>query len=336
MPKSVQSAQSARVLIVSLTAVAATFALASPTLAQQTRPGEQMGLRYLSWAGRPAGDQAVAPQQIAAVRPAPSTAAPGRPNRYGAPAAYGLTPASAWISRRVAPTPEAAPADAQPYSAPSMPMPTRMASPPQMLPTARPPIPEQSPVQESASAPDYNVGWSFRRQDPYYSAPPQVQTAMQPTPQPTYMPPPVPIPTAVDPAAPPAGYDPMAPRADAPVFRMGAARQANQAQPDAAAQEQPTTDAEEAKFQAESQAAPRRLAQSAPVQAGDPPRGGARYYSVHREAGHEPDPLTLPESVFIGGGVTQDLAEPPPTPVTTRTVNGRAQVIVPNQDPTLP
>lgn len=330
MPK---SAQSARVLIASLTA-ASTLLLAGPTLAQQTRPGEQMGLRYLSWAGKPV-DAAGAPQQIAAARPAPSTATPGRPNRYGAPAAYGLTPASAWIDRRAAPAPapQPAPEATQFYATPTMPMPARAAAPPRMSPSAAAPAPVDA---QTASAPQYDAGRSFRRQDPYFAAPPQVQMAMQPAPQPTYMPPPPPIPTAVDASAAPAGYDPMAPRADAPVFRMAAARQASPAQPEAPAMEQPTTDVEQAKVQAQSQVAPRRLAQSAPVQAGDPPREGARYYSVHREAGHEPDPLTLPESVFIGGGVTQDLAEPPPTPVTTRTVNGRAQVIVPNQDPTLP
>ncbi|CAN5336392.1 hypothetical protein BH09PSE1_BH09PSE1_08160 [soil metagenome] len=317
MPKFVQFP---RILIVPLTIATATLVLATPSLAQQVRPGEQMGMRYLSWAGKPAeaapddlrrpGD--VTPRQQAnSQRVAPAPTLVGRPSRYGSPTANGLTPASAWTS---APTAMPAPRNARPA-----PVIAAAASE-----SSQSPIPAPTPLRAAASAPEYDAGRSFRRQDPYFSAPPQVQMAMQPTPQPTYMPPPVRVPNATE-AAPPAGYDPMAPRPDAPIFRMG--RPAEQAAPD-----QTANDPQAAQVD---QNAPHRLAQ-APTQAGDPPREGARYYSVHREAGREPDPLTLPESVFIGGGATQDLAEPPPTPVTTRTVNGRAQVIVPNQDPTLP
>lgn len=300
--------QSASVLVL---AVVATFALTTPTLAQQARPGEQMGMRYLTWAGKPATPDSPADdlrrpgdvtprQQPASVHAATPVA---RPSRYGSPAANGLTPASAWTGR-----------------------PTEMPAP-RMAPASQAPNPAPTPLQASASAPEYDAGRSFRRQDPYYSAPPQVQMAMQPTPQPTYsVPPPVMVPAATEADA-PAAYDPMAPRADAPIYRLnrGAAP---------TAQQQPAQ--QQAALAPQDQAAPHRLAQAAPTQANQPPREGARYYSVHREAGHEPDPLTLPESVFIGGGTTTDLAEPPPTPVTTRTVNGQSRVIVPSQDPTLP
>lgn len=306
-------AQPPRILIVPLTAAAMTLALASPSLAQQARPGEQLGMRYLSWAGKPAAqnnDQLRRPgdvtprQQVSNLQPAAATTGPVRPNRYGAPS-NGLTPASAWTTPP-APAPQYAPPQApQPYSSPTAPLRDAAA---------------QAPAQmQTASAPAYDAGRSLRRQDPYIAAPPQVQMAMQPAPQPTYLPPPTTVPTAVEPAAPAAGYDPMAPRADAPIYRLGRA-----AQPQVQAQ-----------VEAPAQAAPQPLAQQVRTQPGQPPREGARYYSVHREAGHEPDPMTLPESVFIGGA-SADLAEPPPAPVIQRTINGRNQIIANAQDPSLP
>lgn len=188
--------------------------------------------------------------------------------------------------------------------------------PPVASPLAAP-VPTATPTNApmSASAPQYDPSRSIRRQDPYYGAPPEVQAAMQPSPMPVPMPPPVPIPTAVE-AAP---ADPMAPRRDAPIFHMG----------------RPAVDQAEQQASQSAADAPRQLAQVAPSHAGAPARDGARYYSVHRQAGHQPDPMTLPESIFIGGG-TADLAEPPPVPILPRTVNGRAQVAVQNQDPTLP
>lgn len=110
----------------------------------------------------------------------------------------------------------------------------------------------------------------------------------------------------------------MAPRRDALIFRMGQSASAPQAPNDA----EPTV------------AAPQAAAPAQAVNPGQPPRQGARYYSVHRQAGLQPDPMVLPDSVFIGG--TTDLAEPPPVPTPTRLANGRAQVMVPNADPSLP
>ena len=62
------------------------------------------------------------------------------------------------------------------------------------------------------------------------------------------------------------------------------------------------------------------------------PRETARYYSVHRAEGRQPDPITMPESVYT----PIDLAEPPAQPTQTRNVNGRLQAVVPNADPSLP
>ena len=94
--------------------------------------------------------------------------------------------------------------------------------------------------------------------------------------------------------------DPMAPRADAPVWRlMGAER----------------TDAAPAPVPANGQGpgAPQPAPQ--PVDSAD--RDGARYYSVHRQAGRAPDPTTLPAPFFLDSAPV-DLAEPPPPPTLVR------------------
>lgn len=305
-------------LFAPMTLVAATLLLATPSQAQQARPGEQLGMRYLSWAGKPAGmttdglrrpaDRAPQVQTAGLTEvmpPAPSA----RPNRYGAVSRVnGPTAASAWIAPRTAqvqtetqPRTQAAPAShSDPAPAPA-------------------PMPAAPEVRAVADAPPYDPSRAIRRQDPYYGAPPEVQAAMQPTPQPVPLPPPPPIPAATEAPADQAAADPMAPRRDAMIFRMGVQAPAAQ---DPRETTPPMSEA------------PRQLAQAMPARSDAPARQGARYYSVHREAGHQPDPMTLPESVFIGGSA--DLAEPPPAPVLPRTINGRAQAVVPNQDPALP
>lgn len=93
--------------------------------------------------------------------------------------------------------------------------------------------------------------------------------------------------------------DPMAPRADAPVWRlMGQNRGESQGedQGQAASQSQD----------------PQSSAAAAPND-----RDGARYYSVHRQAGRAPDPTTLPAPFFLDS-VPVDLAEPPPPPTLMR------------------
>lgn len=332
-------------LLTSVALSAATVLIAG-TASAQARPGEQAGLRYLSWAGKPAsaaGDDlrrpGVIPRQTASGTPAPMM---GRNSRYGSPTpgVNAPTPASAWISGPPRPLamPQA-PSQPQPYDIQAQ---TAVRSPGYGQPQVQQgqmsaPVPSEA--QMMASAPAYDPSRAFRRQDPYFAAPPQVQAAMQPSPQPTYMPPPAPIPTAIDPAMQAqqqaqssAPYDPNAPRRDALIFSMNQGGAAS-GQPQAQAQ-QPQYAPQHAPAPTDPNA-PRQLAQAAPTQSGQPPRESARYYSVHREAGHEPDAMTLPESVFIGGGATPDLAEPPPVPIMPRTVNGRAQVMV-NQEPVLP
>ena len=86
----------------------------------------------------------------------------------------------------------------------------------------------------------------------------------------------------------------------------------------------PTADA-----QPSPEAAPIAYAADAPA------RQGARYYSVHRAAGHQPDATVMPASVYLDTAPV-DLAEPPETVLPARTVNGRARNIIPNEDPSLP
>ena len=134
-----------------------------------------------------------------------------------------------------------------------------------------------------------------------------------------------------------AAFDPMAPRRDALIFNMGRAEPAPlQAAPQsgaipAATTVVPTADAAAAQV---SSPAP---AQGAPTAyaASEPARQGARYYSVHRAAGHQPDATVMPASVYLDTAPV-DLAEPPETVLPARTVNGRARNIVPNEDPSLP
>ena len=93
--------------------------------------------------------------------------------------------------------------------------------------------------------------------------------------------------------------DPMAPRADAPVWRTAGASGAAPPTP-----------------QPSSRPAPQ-------PGAGAGSRGGARYYSVHREAGRDPDPTTLPAPFFLDSAPV-DLAEPPPAPTLMRNQGGLA------------
>lgn len=135
-----------------------------------------------------------------------------------------------------------------------------------------------------------------------------------------------------------AAVDPMAPRRDAPLRDMPhpprepidqpTASQALVQQPIAAADTMaPRQDARIFQIQ---QGQPQGTPQAS-VQSGS---SGARYYSVHREAGHRPDPTVLPEPVYFDS-VTLDLAEPPAEDLPLRDPQGRRRV-VPNEDPNLP
>lgn len=131
-----------------------------------------------------------------------------------------------------------------------------------------------------------------------------------PAPVPTPVPAPVPAPAA-QPAA-PASADPMAPRRDAPIFRIGAAASAQ------------TTGA-----------APAPVQQAAAV-SGSP----ARYYSLHRQNGRRPDAIAMPAPVYLDAlpieleraPQSEDLAEPPAAPAVLRDSNGRVRPAPPTMN----
>ena len=162
------------------------------------------------------------------------------------------------------------------------------------------PQPQPAPVERAAVDP-----MAPRRDAPVFSLPRPAQPAQA---QPAQAPAPLPVAEA---------NDPMAPRRDARIFQM----QQGQSQEQAALSEPTQT--------ASSQAAPTGQAS---VQSG---QSGARYYSVHRDAGRRPDPTLLPEPVYFDS-VTMDLAEPPETEPQTRDGLGRRRAPVANDDPSLP
>ncbi|MFC5342715.1 hypothetical protein ACETK8_06160 [Brevundimonas staleyi] len=213
--------------------------------------------------------------------------------------------------------------------------------------------PSQSPYQPVMQAPVSNIAtsrgltpasaWIGPRVTPAYApgapdpvgdvtamvAPPIAPTVSQPAPQPQ------PVQRAA--------VDPMAPRRDAPVLNMPRAPQAPAAQQaptptQAPVQQQAAADPmaprQDARIFQMQQNAPQGQAPAALPAPAASGQSGPRYYSVHREAGHRPDPTALPEPVYFDS-VTLDLADQPAQELPLRDAQGRRRV-VPNQDPTLP
>lgn len=265
----------------------AALACALAGMAQaQTAPGP----RYMSWAGRPANttpanvvaEQAQAHSGMIPRRIAPSQTV-ARPMMQPAPTprpvSNGLTPASAWLGPQ--PVSSFAPGSPDPLAY------TREMTAPVPVPVmAQPPV--QSALRQPQ--PDFlpNQGAA-------------VPTVAQ-TPQP----------------APMAAADPMAPRADALIFRL---------RPQGPAQ-QPTAQTDQAAPQVYAEATP-------PTTTAQPGQQGSRYYSVHRDAGHAPDHTPLPEAVFYDS-VALDLAQPPETEVPQRDAQGRLRAPARSDDPERP
>lgn len=239
--------------------------------------GEARGLRYLSWPGRA---EAADPAARQAARPA-ARADLRRPNTvipHGGFAAVEPPP-----PRRLAPAAGA---------------PRRTLTPANAWLRPSSPAPVPAPAAAPPPGPEYLPDQGGRRQP----APAEVV---------------YPAPAGPDGAAPAtAASDPMAPRRDAPIFRMQQAPPPPQAEPEAGPR-------------AEAPAPPRR----APEVAGSgerPPRQGARYYSVHRQNGREPDALVMPAPTYVDALVvsmteapaSQDLAQPAQGPTLIRDHNG--------------
>ena len=185
----------------------------------------------------------------------------------------------------------AAPAPSIPTLRPAT---ARTAAPPRLIPhggVASIAAPPPTPVRDTLTPAN---AWMRRAADHVDAVPP-------PAPVPT----PVPAPTAQPMAPAPAPADPMAPRRDAPLFRIAAA----------------------APVSAEADAAPR------PVQPATTTGAPARYYSLHRQNGRRPDAIAMPSPVYLDAlpveleraPQSEDLAEPPAAPTVLRDNNGRVR-----------
>ena len=265
--------------------------------------GEARGLRYLSWPGRSEAAPAAAP--VVAVAPEgrrdlrrPNNviphggfaAAPPAPSRQGLTPAPGarrtLTPANAWM-QPATPLPEPAPAAS--------------AAPAMAAPVA--PRPAPAPPQPRAT-PDYLPDPG----GPGQAVPAELIRAPAPS---------QPAPAESGP------YDPMAPRRDAPIFRMQQDALAPAAAPPVV---QPAAASPAATPQT------RRVAEVS--NSGErPPTQGGRYYSVHRQNGRQPDALEMPEPNYVDALVvtmpetiaSQDLAVPEQGPTLIRDAQGRVR-----------
>ena len=291
-----------RALAVSIVLTAVNLA-AGAAVAQQA-PTNASGLRYLSWPGKPAVSARATPTPavIQAEAPAPTVTAANRTLPGAIPLARlspapsvapsvttprsnGLTPASAWMPQR-APTPaepaQTAPVEAAPAE----------TSQPQVTATRVAPSPYVPEPQPSA---------------PQLQPEPQMQAAQaepQPAPQPAQS----------------AVADPMAPRRDAPIYRLQ--RPQAGAPLDAAA------------VAASGQAA------LTPT-AGD---NSARYYSVHRQAGRHPDAIPAPQQTYLDAMPVQmaqtpqssDLAQPDGPPALIRNANGALRAVPQTEADNLP
>ena len=289
----------------------------------------------------------------------------------------GLTPASAWLTPPAAPPnfaarlPAPRPYVSTPYAAAYADRPEVVPASPSSYAESAVSLPDVPPVEDTPiyDTPAYEA--SAYEAPPYEAPPPPPtpETIETPSTVPeampaatpaadtstAYVPSDAPLAEAV-PSAPidtpaPAVVDPMAPRADAPIFRIQPRSDAPAPAPVPAPSPEPAAAAASAGVPATPDAAfdpmaPRadapvfrlqRPAAAGMAQATEavPEQQGARYYSVHRQNGQRPDATVLPEGVFLDS-LPVDLAEPPPPPTVVRDRNGQNRVIVPNEDPSLP
>lgn len=294
-------------LPIALLAAVAAMAMAGTAMAQAQGSAANAGLRQLTWSGR--GENLAMPTAssaargalrrpnlviphggFASVEPAAPPAAPvSAPRRT-------LTPANAWL---------------QPAAAiPAAPAPTVMGAEP---PAPARPRPVATPARAAPApvpAPEYLPDTGGRGQ------PVPAAIAYAPAPEPA---PPSAIGRADQGSTDPT--DPMAPRRDAPIFRL----QPSTPRPESvAAVSDPTPAADPA--------APRVQRVAEVSNTGErPPQQGARYYSVHRQNGRQPDALTMPEPTYVDAlaitmtetPASQDLAQPDQGPTLIRDNQGR-------------
>jgi len=255
------------------TVLLAAGAAPGAALAQQ-QPTNGAGLRYLSWPGKAAVARAE-PAVAAAETPLPTRVSAPVPLARIAPPTPAQNPAT--MSRGL--TPASAWLGAAPRPAASAPEPAAPEPVAVECAAASTPIPASVPAPAPAPGPQ------------------PLQAASQPTPEPA--------------PAQNAAADPMAPRRDAPIFRLQ--------RPDG------TT--------------------AAPPQAGAAASGqNARYYSVHRQAGHEPDAIRTPAPVYLAALPVQmaqtpsstDLAQPDAPPTLLRSADGKVRALPQTEADELP
>lgn len=278
-------------------------------------PSLTLGLATLALAAGGLADAVQARTQAAA---APSAAPPqylrwaGRPDASAMPAPE-TTPQTASRQRRsnrVIPH-GGAPAVAAPPPA----APRRTLTP--ATAWLRPPVSTPPPVAPApAIAP-------ARAPAPVSAAPaylPEQGGRGQPVPAEVALPMPAPVADATP-------ADPMAPRRDAPIFRIQQAPPPA-VQPAPSSAPQPVASAADAVPDAR----PALVATANPDDR--PAEQGARYYSVHRQTGRQPDPVAIPEPTYVDAlAITtpvtlasQDLAQPDPGPTLIRGAQGRTRV----------
>ena len=279
-----------RALVLS-TVLTAACALSSAAVAQQASTNPS-GLRYLSWPGKPpvAARPAPTPAVTSAEAPQPTVVAANRTIPGAIPLA------------RLAPAPQSSAETPRRGLTPAS---TWMSQP---APVQAAPV--HSAPQPQAAAPQVPTPVQQQPQ-PEVAAAPAPQQAAQPEPQPQ---------PAPEPAAQTAAADPMAPRRDAPIYRLQ--RPQAGVPVDAAAV-----------------AANQQTAQIAPT--GD---NSARYYSVHRQAGRHPDAIPAPQQTYLDAlpvEMTQtprsnDLAQPDGPPALIRNANGSLRAVPQTEADNLP
>lgn len=283
-------------------ALLAATTLAGAAVAQTPQPTVRQDLRQLSWPGRNAA--------------APSAASP-----VSAPARTDLRRSNLVIPHGGFSAAEPAPV-APPASAPRRtltPANAWLRSPPPPPPSA-PAVSAPAPARAEAVAPppvtpapmpEYLPAQGGRGQrapaDIVYAAPPEAPPAHVPAP------------------APDQPADPMAPRRDAPIFRIQ-----QPAPPPASVAEAPVAAEQD---QAD---VPRPRYVAEVTNTGErPPQQGARYYSVHRQNGRQPDALAMPDPTYVDAlaitmtqtPASQDLAEPDQGPTLIRDSQGRTRPV---------